>query len=67
MLACARHLAPRGRLVAGFQLRPGWPSLAHYDGWCAAADLRLDARFATWDRQPYAAGGSYAVSMHRNG
>jgi SAM-dependent methyltransferase len=61
--ACARHLAPGGVLIAGFSLRPGWPGLAGYDGWCAAAGLALADRWATWDRQPYA-GGDYAVSAH---
>jgi SAM-dependent methyltransferase len=61
--ACARHLAPMGVLVAGFALRPDWPDLAGYDGWCAAAGLGLADRWATWDRVPYT-GGDYAVSVH---
>ena len=61
--ACARHLAPGGRLVAGFQLQEGWPTLAEYDGWCAAAGLTVEAHFATWDREPYA-GGDYVVAVH---
>ena len=61
---CARHLGPGGRLVAGFALRAGWPTLADYDGWCAATGLSLAERFATWDRAPYE-GGPYAVSVHR--
>ena len=64
--ACARHLADGGRLVGGFQLRPGWPTLADYDGWCADAGLTPENRWATWDREPYA-GGDYAVSVHRAG
>ena len=60
---CARHLAPGGVFVAGFALRPGWPDLADYDAWCAAAGLTPAGRWATWDRQPYA-GGDYAVSAH---
>jgi SAM-dependent methyltransferase len=62
--ACARHLRTGGRLIAGFQLQEGWPTLADYDGWCEAADLELEERFATWDREPYE-GGAYAVSVHR--
>lgn len=62
--ACERHLAPGGRLVAGFTLRPGWPALADYDRWCADAALEPEDRLATWDRQPYD-GGPYAVSVHR--
>jgi SAM-dependent methyltransferase len=64
-------LVPGGALVAGFGLDaahlpiPDAPvDLAMYDRWCADAGLRLDARYATWDRQPYA-GGGYAVSIHR--
>lgn len=62
--ACAAHLAPGGRLVAGFSLQPGWPTLADYDAWCDAAGLALEERWATWERAPYA-GGDYAVSVHR--
>jgi SAM-dependent methyltransferase len=62
--ACARHLATGGVLVAGFALRPDWPDLAAYDGWCAAAGLTPVDRWATWERAPYA-GGEYAVSVHR--
>jgi SAM-dependent methyltransferase len=62
---CARHLEPGGRLVAGFQLRAGWPTLADYDGWCADAGLVLEDRFATWDRQPLGPSPDYAVSVHR--
>lgn len=62
--ACGAHLGPGGRLVAGFSLQPGWPSLADYDSWCAGAGLALEDRWATWDREPYD-GGGYAVSVHR--
>ncbi len=60
----ARHLAPSGALVAGFQLKPGRVSLDDYDRHAAAAGLRLAERWATWDRTPFA-GGEYAVSVHR--
>ena len=60
---CAAHLDERGLLVAGFQLARGM-RLADYDRWATAAGLTLVDRFATWDRQPYAA-GDYAVSVHR--
>lgn len=59
---CVRHLAPGGRLIAGFTLQPGWPTLAEYDAWCAG--LTLEDRWSTWDRAPYD-GGGYAVSVHR--
>lgn len=64
MAACVRHVAPGGRLVTGFQLADGWPTLADLDTWCTG--LELEDRFATWDRDPYA-GGPYAVSVHRAG
>ncbi|WP_218605069.1 class I SAM-dependent DNA methyltransferase [Pseudonocardia abyssalis] len=60
---CARHLVAGGRLVAGFQLQDGWPTLAEYDGWCAAAGLSPHARWSTWDRLPYE-GGDYVVAVH---
>jgi SAM-dependent methyltransferase len=63
--ACARHLAPGGRLIAGFDRQPGWPTPEGYDAWCAAAGLTLEDRFGTWERGPYQ-GGNYAVSVHRN-
>jgi SAM-dependent methyltransferase len=63
--AAARHLAPGGALVAGFSLEPGRLDLATYDRHATAAGLDLADRWATWDRQPFEAGGTYAVSVHR--
>ena len=63
----ARHLAPGGWLVAGFQLQAGCLSLQHYDAIASAAGLQLAQRWATWDRVPWRAGGDYAVSVHRSG
>jgi SAM-dependent methyltransferase len=63
--ACARHLAPGGRLIAGFHLQRGWPSVADYDTWCGRAGLTREARYATWDQQPFTDTGTYAVSVHR--
>lgn len=63
--ACARHLGPRGRLVNGFQLVAGGPTLADLDTWAAEAGLLLEDRFATWQRAPFRPDGSYAVSVHR--
>ncbi|HLU54959.1 MAG TPA: class I SAM-dependent methyltransferase [Pseudonocardia sp.] len=62
--ACVAHLAPGGRLVAGFRLRPGWPTPDDYDRWCAAAGAVAEGRFATWERDPYT-GGDYLVAVHR--
>ena len=60
---CARHVAPTGLLIAGFQLERGY-SLDEYDADCEAAGLRLAQRYATWDGEPFR-GGDYAVSVHR--
>ena len=67
VVSCARHLAPNGRLIAGFQLQEGWPSVADYDAWCESAGLTLEVRYATWDRHPFTDTDSYAVSVHRCG
>jgi hypothetical protein len=60
----ARHLAPDGLLVAGFQT--GFPlTLQMYDDLAEANRLQLHERWATWNREPWSAGGKYAVSAHR--
>lgn len=61
---CARHVAPGGALVAGFQLGRGY-ALDDYDAATASQGLVLSERFATWDRQPFPGDGGYAVSVHR--
>jgi SAM-dependent methyltransferase len=63
----ARHLAPGGLLIAGFQLGPGRLDLAHYDAAASAAGLTLVDRWSTWDRAAFVPGGDYAVSVHRGG
>jgi SAM-dependent methyltransferase len=60
---CVAHLAPGGRLIAGFRLREGWPTPDDYDRWCAAAGAVPEDRFATWERAPYD-GGDYVVAVH---
>jgi SAM-dependent methyltransferase len=62
----ARHVAPGGRLVAGFSLDRGY-GLADWDAHTTAVGLVLAERFATWDRQPWVPGGAYAVSVHQPG
>lgn len=61
---CARHTAPGGALVAGFQLGKGF-ELDTYDELCAANGLKLAERWATWDRDPFPGDGTYSVSVHR--
>jgi len=60
----ARHVRPGGLLVAGFSLDRGYSAEA-YDAHAEAAGLTLVERHATWDRQPFVAGGDYAVSVHQ--
>lgn len=61
---CARHVAPDGALVCGFQLGKGY-ELDEYDEHCRSAGLELVDRLATWDREPFTDGADYAVSVHR--
>jgi SAM-dependent methyltransferase len=61
----AHHLAPSGRFVTGFSLRPGGYDVAALDADADAAGLVLEDRWATWERAPYVAGGDYAVSVFR--
>ncbi len=61
----ARWLAPGGRLVAGYSLRPGGLQPSGHDAHATAAGLELEDRWSTWDRRPAAPGDAYAVSVHR--
>ena len=61
----ARWLAPGGRLVAGYSVRPGGFGPERHDALAARAGLVLEDRWATWDRRPFVPGGDYAVSVHR--
>jgi len=58
------HLAPGGRLIAGFQLDAAY-TLDRYDADCTAVGLVLDERFATWEGDPFDSASNYAVSVHR--
>jgi SAM-dependent methyltransferase len=70
---CARHLAPGGLLVAGFQVgqrtTPNGATVRgydvdDYDEACAAAGLTLVDRWSTWDKAPWPDQRTYAVSVH---
>lgn len=60
----AAHVRPGGVLVAGFQLGRGY-DLDRYDTDCETAGLTLDARYATWECDPWDPSRDYAVSVHR--
>jgi 2-polyprenyl-3-methyl-5-hydroxy-6-metoxy-1,4-benzoquinol methylase len=61
---CARHVAPGGSLITGFQLDRGY-SLATYDEQCAEAGLECTQRWSTWSKDPFTGQQQYAVSVHR--
>lgn len=63
----AAHLAPGGRLVAGYSLAPGGFSVERHDELAAASGLTLEERWSTWDRRPFTQTSTYAVSVHRYG
>jgi SAM-dependent methyltransferase len=60
----AAHLVPGGRLIAGFELGQTL-RLDTYDAAADAAGLVLEARFATWDGEPFTPSTRFAVSVHR--
>jgi len=62
--SCAEHVAPGGRLIAGFQLKRGY-ALALFDQGCRDAGLTLESRFSTWQGTPFNEGDDYAVSLYR--
>lgn len=61
----ARHLAPGGRLVAGFSLRPGQLTAPDYDRLAVAAGLSLEERWSTWQRGAWDPRADYQLSVHR--
>lgn len=61
----AQHLLPGGLLVAGFSIESDGYTLTEWDAHCAASGLTLEARYATWNREPFTDGGDYHVSIHR--
>jgi SAM-dependent methyltransferase len=61
----AAHLAPGGRLVAGYSLTPGGFSVERHDELAVRSGLTLEERWSTWDRQPFDRTSTYAVSVHR--
>jgi SAM-dependent methyltransferase len=63
--ACARHLNGDGRLIAGFELTTGGPTLDDYDEWCHAAGLAAEDRYGSWERSPFVPDGGYVVRVHR--
>lgn len=65
LATAVRHLRRPGLVVAGFSLRPGGLGMAEYDRLATEAGLHLAERWSTWDRSPFSADDTYAVSVHR--
>ena len=61
----ARWLRSGGLLVTGYSTRPDGFGPRQHDTLAARAGLVLQHRWSTWDQHPYAAGGHYAVAVHR--
>lgn len=60
----AAQVRADGVVVIGFGLDRGY-SLADFDGHCAAAGLRLEHRFATWDLRRWTPEAGFAVTVLR--
>jgi len=57
----ARHVASRGYLLEGLSLRD--VTADEWDGWLRNAGLAPEARFSTWDGDPFTHGDNYLVSV----
>jgi len=64
MARMAAHLRDDGVAVVGFGLGRGY-SLADFDNHAAAAGLKLEHRFATWDLRPWHDDAAFAVTVLR--
>lgn len=60
----AQHLRADGVVVVGLGLDRGYP-LADLDAHAAAAGLRTEHRFATWDLRPFGKDAAFAVTVLR--
>ncbi len=56
------HLAPEGRLVAGFGTERDYPSDAFFTD-VAAAGLHVDIRLSTWDLRPWTPDADFLVAV----
>ena len=61
----ARHVTPAGFVVVGFHVDRHL-TLAEFDEHVAAAGLRLEHRFATWDLRAWHDDADFAVSVLRH-
>lgn len=63
----ARHLAPNGLLIAGFQrsMDRAYVTLEEYDSIASTAGLALRERYSGWDRAPWRWDSPFSVSVHQ--
>lgn len=62
LAATARHMASDGRIVVGFGMGRTL-TVEQFDEHVAAAGLRVEQRFATWDIRPWTPESDFAVSV----
>jgi SAM-dependent methyltransferase len=62
----AEHVAPGGRWITGFSLRPDRYGVNEMDAHAAAVGLELEHRFATWNGARFDDDADYAVSVYRS-
>ena len=58
----ARHVAPGGRMIAGFMINRN-VSVDDWETWLRQAGLAPEARFSTWDGDEFDDSGNYLVSV----
>lgn len=65
LASVARHMAPDGAIVVGFGMGRTL-TIPEFDAHVAAAGLRVEQRFATWDLRPWSEDSDFAVSVLRH-
>jgi SAM-dependent methyltransferase len=63
----ARHLAPGGLLISGFQLGTGYLDVEEYGRLAEEAGLQALERWSTWQRDTWDSRSTYALTVHRLG
>lgn len=58
----ARHVAPTGRLIAGFSLGRG-VTPQQWEAWLRSTGLDVCERYSTWDGDPFSVNSDYLVSV----
>jgi SAM-dependent methyltransferase len=61
----ARHVVGDGPIIVGFGAERGY-TVSAFDMHAAAAGLRVDGRFSTWDLRPWGPASQFAVTILRH-